>query len=321
MTYQTKSTTDQVALQNELLNPSDGEDQRRDRTVVSGNPHHRIKTAGRRALWYGVTLMICSVMMLPMLWMITIALKSESAVFEIPPSFWPSEWNWDNFITGPKLIKFPRLFANTMVITALTVFGGVMASMMAGYALARLRFSGRKALFYVFVGSMLLPGVVGIIPLFQLFRDIGWYDTWLPLIVPAFLGGNPLFIFLARQYFLAVPYSLDEAAKVDGAGHFRVFFSIMLPMTRPAWIAMSILAFQASWNDYLNPLIYLNSSEKWTLALGMSSFVSSFAAQAPDWSKYMATNILYMLPPLLLFLFAQRYFIQGLSSLGNTSQK
>ena len=128
-----------------------------------------------------------------------------------------------------------------------------MTAMMAGYALARLRFPGRKAWFYLFVGSMLLPGVVGLIPLFQLYKSIGWYDTWLPLIVPAFLGGNPLFIFLARQYFLAIPYSIDEAAKIDGAGHLRIFVSVMLPLTRPAWITMAILAFQASWNDFLNP--------------------------------------------------------------------
>lgn len=292
-----------------------------ERSASSRQTRRRKTRALKAAPWYAVALMTCSVMVLPILWMISIALKSEASVFSIPPTFWPEEWNWSNFIEGPLLINFPKLFGNTLVITALSVFGGVMTSMMAGYALARLQFRGRKTLFLIFVGSMLLPGVVGIIPLFQLFRDINWYDTWLPLIVPAFLGGNPLFIFLARQYFLAVPFSIDEAARVDGAGHFRIFTQIMLPITRPAWIAMAILAFQGSWNDYLNPLVYINSSEKWTLALGMSSFISSFAAQAPDWSKYMATNLLYMLPPLLIFFFAQRYFIAGLSSLGNTSQR
>jgi len=193
--------------------------------------------------------------------------------------------------------------------------------MMAGYALARLRFPGRKTWFYLFVGSMLLPGVVGLIPLFQLYKSIGWYDTWLPLIVPAFLGGNPLFIFLARQYFLAIPYSIDEAAKIDGAGHFRIFTQVMLPLTRPAWLTMAILAFQASWNDYLNPLVYLYSSGKWPLSVGMASFISPFAGKTPDWSYYMATNLLYMLPPLIIFFAAQRYFIQGLGALGSTNQK
>ena len=271
--------------------------------------------------WYVVALFICAVMIVPLLWMITIGLKSRTAVFDIPPRLLPHEFQWSNFVKGPQAIHFPRLFLNSMVITALSVLGGVMTAMMAGYALARLRFPGRKTWFYLFVGSMLLPGVVGLIPLFQLYKSIGWYDTWLPLIVPAFLGGNPLFIFLARQYFLAIPYSIDEAAKIDGAGHLRIFVSVMLPLTRPAWLTMAILAFQASWNDYLNPLVYLYSSGKWPLSVGMASFISPFAGKTPDWSYYMATNLLYMLPPLIIFFAAQRYFIQGLGALGSTNQK
>jgi len=260
-------------------------------------------------------------MVVPLLWMITIGLKSRTAVFDIPPKLLPHEFTWSNFVKGPQVIHFPRLLLNSTIITALSVIGGVMTAMMAGYALARLRFPGRKVWFYLFVGSMLLPGVVGLIPLFQLYKSIGWYDTWLPLIVPAFLGGNPLFIFLARQYFLAIPYSIDEAAKIDGAGHLRIFVSVMLPLTRPAWITMAILAFQASWNDFLNPLVYLYSSGKWPLSVGMASFVSPFAGKTPDWSYYMATNLLYMLPPLIIFFAAQRYFIQGLGALGSTNQK
>ncbi|GAB3950306.1 carbohydrate ABC transporter permease [Kribbella sp. NPDC056345] len=271
--------------------------------------------------WYVTALFVAAVMIVPLLWMITIGLKSGSAVFEIPPRLLPREWTWRNFIDGPQAIHFPRLLLNSTIITALSVLGGVMTAMMAGYALARLRFPGRKVWFYLFVGSMLLPGVVGLIPLFQLYKSIGWYDTWLPLIVPAFLGGNPLFIFLARQYFLAIPYSIDEAAKIDGAGHLRIFTQVMLPLTRPAWITMAILAFQASWNDYLNPLVYLYSSGKWPLSVGMAAFISPFAGKTPDWSYYMATNLLYMLPPLILFFVAQRYFIQGLGSLGSTTQK
>ncbi|MFI6932774.1 carbohydrate ABC transporter permease [Streptomyces sp. NPDC050287] len=289
-------------------------------TPVTTDPRPPRKTV-RTASWYAMALLISSVMVLPILWMITIALKGHSAVFQVPPRLLPDEFHFENFVDGPKAIHFPRLLLNSLVITGLSVMGGVMTSMMAGYALSRLRFPGRKVWFYVFVGSMMLPPVVGIIPLFQLFKDIGWYDTWLPLIVPAWLGGNPLFIFLARQYFLSVPYSIDEAAKVDGAGHVRIFFSVMLPITRPAWITMAILAFQFSWNDYLNPLIYLYSSEKWPLSVGMASFVSGFAGQTPSWNLYMAANLLYMLPPLAVFFVAQRYFIQGLSALGTVNQR
>jgi ABC-type glycerol-3-phosphate transport system permease component len=253
--------------------------------------------------------------------MTTIALKDESAVFRVPPELIPTSFRWRNFVDGPALVDFWRLFANSVVITALAVLGGVLTAMMAGYALARIRFPGRRFWFYAFVGSMLLPPIVGVIPLFELYRAIGWYDTWLPLIVPAWLGGNPLFIFLARQYFLAIPYSLDEAAKVDGAGHLRIFTRIMLPITRPAWITMTILAFQLSWNDYLNPLVFIKDPDLWPLSVGMASFVSAFAGQTPAWNLYMAANLLYMIPPLLVFFVAQRYFIQGLTSLGTISQR
>jgi ABC-type glycerol-3-phosphate transport system permease component len=142
-----------------------------------------------------------------------------------------------------------------------------------------------------------------------------------PLIAPAWLA-NPVFIFLARQYFMAIPYSLDEAAKIDGAGHLRTFFTVMLPLTRPLWMTMAILAFQATWNDYLNPLIFLTTESKFVLSLGMASFSGQFAGVATtQYNYYMATNLLYMLPPLLLFFLAQRYFMDGLSALGTTASK
>ena len=200
--------------------------------------------------WYVVALFVCAVMIVPLLWMITIGLKSRTAVFDIPPKLLPHEWTWSNFVNGPKAIHFPRLLLNSVIITALSVLGGVMTAMMAGYALARLRFPGRKVWFYLFVGSMLLPGVVGLIPLFQLYKSIGWYDTWLPLIVPAFLGGNPLFIFLARQYFLAIPYSIDEAAKIDGAGPLRRFHYVVVPIIRPILFVGLLYSIVFSFTDF-----------------------------------------------------------------------
>lgn len=272
--------------------------------------------------WYVITLFLSSVMILPILWMVTIALKGNTAIFKNPPEIIPAQFHWENFIQGPLSIRFPQLFLNSVIISSLSVLGGVATSMMAGYALARIRFPGRRFWFFCFVGSMLLPPVIGIIPLFKLYLGLNWYDTWLPLIVPAFLGGNPLFIFLARQYFQSIPYSLDEAAKMDGANHLQIFLRIMLPLTRPAWITMAILAFQFAWNDYLNPLIYLYSSDKWTLALGLASLSGSFAGTTTtNWNYYMATNLLYMVPPLLIFFLAQRYFMQGLGSLSNMSHK
>lgn len=267
-------------------------------------------------------LAICSAMLFPLLWMIATALKSNSAIYQIPPQLWPNELRWENFPNGYRAINFGRLFLNSTILAVLNVVGSVASSLVVAYGLSRIRFPGRKLWFYVFIGSMMLPSIVTIVPLFKLFLALGWYETWLPLIVPAFFG-NPFFIFLARQYYLSVPTSFDEAAKIDGAGHWTIFTRIMLPLTRPVWIAMAIFAFQGSWNDYLNPLIYLPfSPEKWPLAVGMASFSGGFAGVAATrWNEYMATNLLYMLPSLLVFFAAQNHFMAGVGALGTRTQR
>jgi ABC-type glycerol-3-phosphate transport system permease component len=259
--------------------------------------------------------------MVPIGWMLSTALKSKAALYAYPPSFFPTEFHWENFIDGAKAINFGQLFFNSCIITGLTVIGAVASSSIVGYGLARIRFPGRKVLFYAFIGSMMLPGIVSLFPLFYVYNKIGWYNTWLPLIVPAFFG-NPFFIFLARQYYMGVPLEYDEAAKIDGASHWTIFLRIMVPLTRPVWITMGILAFQASWNDYLNPLVYLYDADKWPLSVGMASFAGGFAGVAVTaWNQYMATNVLYLLPSLAIFFVAQRYFMQGLSSLGTANLK
>jgi multiple sugar transport system permease protein len=272
-------------------------------------------------IWYLVVSVLSILMLFPLLWMVTLALKGGNDIYKLPPEFFPKEFHWENFFLGAESINFTRLFSNTVIIALLSTLGSMLSSMLVGYGLARIRFPGRKLWFYCFIGSMMLPAIVGLIPLFNLYQTIGWYDTWLPLFVPAFFG-NPLFIFLARQYYMGIPFSLDEAARLDGASHFTIFTRVMFPLTRPVWITMIIMAFTAAWNDYLNPLVYLYSDDKWTLSLGMASFAGSFAGVATTkWNYYMATNLLYMLPPLLLFFVAQRYFMQGLGSLGNTVTK
>ncbi|MBN9389229.1 MAG: carbohydrate ABC transporter permease [Chloroflexi bacterium] len=271
--------------------------------------------------WFALLIVLAIVMILPLFWVITTALKSNNDIYKTPPDFFPNEFHFENFWNGFQAINFGRLFLNTMIITVLSVIGGVVSSMIIGYALARIKFPGRKIWFFLFIGSMMFPSIVTLIPLFRLYLSINWYDTWLPLIVPAWLG-NPFFIFLARQFYLTIPYDLDESAKLDGAGHFTILTRIMAPITKPVWITMAIMAFQGSWNDYLNPLVYLQSAEKWTLSIGMATFSSTFAGVAnTQWNLYMAANLLYMLPPLIFFFLAQRYFVQGLGSLGNISQK
>lgn len=270
---------------------------------------------------YILTLLLCVTMLFPLFWVITTALKGNTDIYKVPPEFFPKEFQWENFPKSWEAINFGRLLLNTSIIALLNVVGQVASSMLVGYALARIRFPGRRVWFYLFIGSMMLPSIVTLIPLFRLYLNLEWYDSWLPLWVPAFFG-NPFYIFLARQYYFSIPYDLDESAKLDGANHFAIFTRIMIPLTTPVWVTMAIMTFQATWNDYLNPLIYLQSEEKWTLALGVATFKSSFAGVSnTQWNLYMAANLLYMLPPIIVFFLAQRYFMAGLGSLASRSQK
>lgn len=256
-------------------------------------------------------------MIVPLLWMLTVALKSNSAIFSVPPQWIPKEFKWSNFIDGLKLIEFGSRFFNTTVIAVLSTVGQVFSSILVGYALARLRFPGRKLWFYMIIGSMMLPGLIGLIPVFRLFSAIGWYDTWLPLIVPSWLG-NPFYIFLARQFFMTIPKSFDEAAKIDGASHLQILWRVLVPMMKPAIAVIVVMQLQASWNDYMNPLVYLMSQEKWTLSLAVAQFISNYNV---SWNQFMAADIVYMLPMLAMFFGAQKYFMQGLGSMNSSGLK
>jgi len=286
-----------------------------EKAIAMGPTRRRSRWTSRQLVVVVMIVGFSAIMLLPFFWMITTALKTNNGIYHLPPQFIPHSFDLANFGAGMRAVHFSRLFINTAIIAALSTIGSVASSMFVGYGLSRIRFPGRKIWFYVFVGSMMLPGIVSLIPMFRLYLSIGWYNTWLPLIVPAWFG-NPFFIFLARQYYFSVPRSLDEAAKLDGAGHFTILTRIMIPMTQPVWITMAIFAFQGAWNDYLQPLVYLYSQPKWTLSLGMASFSGIYNT---PWNEYMATDLIYMLPPLIIFFVAQKYFMQGLGSLGSAS--
>lgn len=256
-------------------------------------------------------------MILPLLWMITVALKSNAEVFAIPPVWLPHEFKWSNFITGTQQIDFWRVFLNSVIIAVLHTVGAVGSSVLVGYGISRIRFPGRKLWFYLFIGSMMLPGVIGMIPMFHLYASIGWYNTWLPLIVPAFFG-NPFFMFLARQYFSTISSSYDEAAKIDGANHWQILTRILVPMSKPMIVTMLIMAFQGSWNDYLQPLIYLVNPKLWTLSVAMATYIGSYYT---PWNLFMAADLIYMLPMVVVFFVAQKYFMQGLGTLNASGLK
>jgi multiple sugar transport system permease protein len=250
--------------------------------------------------------------------MLSTALKNNSAVFSIPPQWIPKEFQFSNFTEGLAQIDFWNRFGNTMFIAIISCIGQIMSSILVGYAIARLKFPGRKLWFYLIVGSMMLPGMVSIIPIFNLYNKLGWYNTWLPLIVPSFFGA-PFYIFMTKQFMSTIPVSFDEAAKIDGANRLQILTKVLVPLCKPLIATIMIMQFQGSWNDYLTPLIYVVEPKKWTLSLAMGQFMGG--TYGTKWNLFMAADLIYMLPMLVLFFLAQNYFMQGLGSMNSTGVK
>jgi ABC-type glycerol-3-phosphate transport system permease component len=201
-----------------------------------------------------------------------------------------------------------------MLITTFCILGYVISGSLVAYSFSRLRWKGRDAWFIVLLATMMLPPQVTIVPLFVIFRHLEWINTFLPLIVPAWLSGWPFFIFLMRQFFLTIPHELTEAARVDGAGHFTIYSRIILPLARPALATVAIFGFLLHWNDFFGPLIFLAEESKFTLALGLMTFQ---AKNPSEWSVLMAVSIIMLVPTLIVFLFCQRYFIEGIAMTGS----
>ncbi|MCD9024498.1 carbohydrate ABC transporter permease [Cohnella silvisoli] len=263
-------------------------------------------------------LLVLSVAMIyPILWMITIALSSNSGMFKVPPEWFPREFHFRNFIDGADTIHFLRVFSNSLIITGLITLGQTVSSLLIGYGISRIQFPGRRMWFFAFLGSMMLPQIVSLIPVFYIFAKLGLYNTWWPLILTAYFG-NPFFIFLSRQFLSSIPFAFDEAAKIEGASHLQILTRIIVPISMPLVATMVILAFQASWNEYLLPLIYLRDADLWPLSMAIAAFSSQYGN---TWNLFMAANLLYMLPVLLLFFFSQKYFMQGLGSLNSAGIK
>lgn len=268
---------------------------------------------------YVLILVFCIPMLFPLLWMLTTALKDNAAVFKVPPQLIPSEFHWENFTAGLAKVKFGRKFLNSLFISVIVSIGQICSCMSVGYALARLKFKGKKLWFYLIVGSMMIPGMVTVIPVFRLWAALGAYGTWWPMIIPGFLGA-PFQTFLARQFMTTIPKSYDDAARIDGANRLQILVHIIAPMSKPLITVIAIQAFQGAWNDYLTPLLYVISKpEKWTLALGVGRMTSS--TYGTQWNLFMAADIMYMLPILIIFFFCQNYFMEGLGSMNNSGVK
>ena len=244
----------------------------------------------------------------PLVWMLSTSLKTRSQVFRFPPEWIPEQFLWSNYREALTLLPFDTFFWNTVLITGLSVVGELASSAVVAFAFARLRWKFRNALFIVVLATMMLPRQVTLIPTFILFtRVFGWKDTYYPLIVPSFFA-VPFFVFLLRQFYMTLPFDLDDAATIDGCSRLGVFGRIILPLAKPALAAVAIFSFQFHWNDFFYPLIYLFDKDKFTLALGLRFFQGNYGT---DWHYLMAASLVVMLPVILVFFFAQRIFIQG----------
>ena len=259
------------------------------------------------AIAYLLLLMGSVVALVPFAWMVLTSFKDPSQVFADPPQWIPHPWLWENYGKAFTRMPFALFTWNTIRITAACMVGQILSCSLVAFGFARMRFPGRNPLFIVLLSTMMLPAQVTMIPVFKIFASLGWYDTFLPLTVPAFFG-SAFFIFLLRQYYTTIPHEMDEAARIDGASTWQVFWKIILPQAKPALATVAIFAFMNHWNDFLNPLIYLSSPDKRTLALGLYAFQGQYST---DWQYLMAASTVVMLPLLVLFFVGQRYFIQG----------
>jgi multiple sugar transport system permease protein len=272
----------------------------------------RLGLAGRLTL-HLILVIVAITFLVPTAWLVSSSLKASTEIFESPIHWIPSQPEWGNYVdafTKEPMFLFAR---NSAIVVVAAVLGTLLTSTMVAYSFARLRWPGREFFFGLVVATMMLPDVVTLIPKFILFKQIGWVDTFLPLTVPYWFGGTAFYIFLMRQFFKTLPYELEEAARMDGATSLRILAQIMVPLSKPSLATVAVFAVFANYNDFLHPLIYLNHTNDWTLALGIRAFNDVYSAQ---WQLIFAAATAMLLPMVVLFFAAQRYFIEGIHLTG-----
>lgn len=268
----------------------------------------------KKILSYVLMTVIGIILIIPLLWMVFTSLKPMEEIVRYPPTFFPEKIVWENYLDTIAAFPFWRYARNTLFITVLVVIGNVLSNSFIAYGFAKLDFPGKKLMFALVLSTIMIPGFVTMIPQYVLFSKIGWVGTYLPLIVPSFFG-NAFNIFLMRQFYLSINNELIEAAEIDGANHLYIWSHLMLPLTKPALITIAINSFNAAWNDFLGPLLYIQDQEKYTLQIGLQVFQNQATTQ---WNYLMAGATLVLIPTILLFFFAQRYFIEGMDLTGGS---
>lgn len=262
-----------------------------------------------KVLGYATLIAVACLLVLPLYWMLATALKTPEQTFALPPEWVPNPMAWDNFVRVFEEVPFGRFILNTVILVVLNILGELFAVTLVAYGFARLRFPGRSILFLLMLSTLMIPYHVTLVPRFIMFSRLGWVNTYLPLFVPAFTGSSFL-IFMVRQYMMSIPFDLDEAAYIDGASRLQVFWHVILPLSRPALVLVVVFTFVGVWNDFLQPLIYLNDPNLFTISLGLSFFQD---VRDTNWNLLMAGSLMASIPPLLLFFFAQRQLIGGIA--------
>ena len=250
---------------------------------------------------------------IPFFWMLSSSLKTDEQLFKFPIEWIPDPITFRHYEYGLTFVPFARYVGNTLLIAGISVVGTVFSCALVAYSLARIDWPGRNVLFAILLATMMIPFPVTMIPLFIMFSNMGWVNTFLPLTVPAFFG-SAFFIFLLRQFFMTIPKDLSDAARLDGASEFRIFHSIILPLSKPALATVALFQFINSWSDFLGPLIYLGGDEdKYTVSIGLSLFQGEYST---EFGALMAASTVMIAPVIILFFLTQRTFIQGITLTG-----
>lgn len=268
----------------------------------------------RRVVFYALLCALGVLFILPFLWMVSTSFKLDPQVYHVPPSWIPNPFVWRNYPNALTYLPFDKYFFNTMTYCIGATLGTVLSAALVAYGFSRVRWRGRDAIFWIVLATMMLPFQVQMIPLYVTFKNLHWLNTYLPLIVPSFFGSSAFSIFLLRQFFRTIPMELSDAARVDGANEMTIFLRIILPLAKPSLAVVGLFQFMDGWNDFLGPLIYLNDSSRYPLALGLQQLQTAFnqGTIPQQWPQLMAASTVVMIPVLVIYFFTQRVFVQGI---------
>lgn len=269
-----------------------------------------------KTLIYAILILGTITALVPLLWAVSTSLKTVDQLSQFPPRWIPDPIAWSNYPQVFQEIPVLQYFGNTLIIVFAWVFGGVVTCSFVAYGFARTQFWGRDTLFLVLLSTLMMPYVVRLIPLFMIYKEIGWINTFLPVTIPQLLGRNAFYIFLLRQFFISIPMELSDAARIDGCSHFGIWWRIIMPLSGPVLATVAVFAFQAGWDDFLAPLVYMGGNPALRpLSLGLFAFRSA-PGQVAQTQLLMAMSVMMIIPILIIFAFGQRYFIQGVTTSG-----